>query len=99
MMSAMMGFDSQVWDTLYDKMLDNQRIPADIREHLISNKTKIREIYQHINGQWWKTGSFWQKLYRLENCFGKMLYELKQESKAIRIVLKDLDLVKPYFGS
>ena len=98
-MSAMMGFDSQVWDTLYDKLLENQSIPADIREQLISNKTRIQNIYQRINGQWWRTGSFWQKLYRLENRFGKMCYELKQEGKVIKIVLKDLDLVKPYFGS
>jgi hypothetical protein len=98
-MSELLGLDSKVWDNVYDWLLGNQNIPEQTQQTLREHQQLIHEIYGKVRGKWWITGTFWQKFYRIENRFGKMAYELRQELKAIHILQKDMKLVEPFFAS
>ena len=93
-MSAILGFDDRLLTDLYDKLLQRTDLSEGLRQKLETDKKLIQGIYARIQGEWWKTGSFRQKLYRLENWFGKARYELRQEIRAFGIASEDLKLLE-----
>ena len=91
--SGALGTDGEAWEILYAKLLEYP-LTAQLRNQLIANRDQIRTIYSKIQGEWWNTGSRRQRFYKLENWFGKACYELRQEGKAIKLVLDDIEAVQ-----
>lgn len=88
-MSEILNLNSDTWEYIYDKII----IPK-LGDKGITNKSKVIAIYDKIRGRWWTRGIKNKLLYSWENWFGKAHYEMKQELKALSIIMKDIDLCK-----
>lgn len=92
-MSGILSLKPTMWLEIYDKLMQDERLSLDLKITLERNRLEIEELYRKIEGEWWRTGTFRQKLYRLENWFGKASYEMRQEQKALAILIDDIDAV------